>query len=57
MRNSLETYLEQLGHSLQLLPEEQRAAELKFSRATEYLGDVGAHPQDPSLKPPLPDNL
>ena len=34
-----------------------RAAELKFSRATEYLGDVGATPQDPSLKPPLPDNL
>ncbi len=34
-----------------------RAAELKFSRSTEYLGDVGAHPQDPSLKPPLADNL
>lgn len=34
-----------------------RAAELKFSRATEYLGDVGATPQDPALKPPLPDNL
>jgi hypothetical protein len=34
-----------------------RAAELKFSRATEYLGDVGATPQDPSLKPPLPQNL
>ncbi len=34
-----------------------RAAELKFSRATEYLGDVGAHPQDPALKPPLPENL
>ncbi len=34
-----------------------RAAELKFSRSTEYLGDVGATPQDPSLKPPLPDNL
>ncbi len=34
-----------------------RAAELKFSRTTEYLGDVGATPQDPSLKPPLPDNL
>jgi hypothetical protein len=34
-----------------------RAANLKFSRETEYLGDVGAHPQDPSLKPPLPDNL
>lgn len=32
-----------------------RAAELKFSRATEYLGDVGATPQDPSLRPPLPD--
>ena len=34
-----------------------RAAELKFSRTTEYLGDVGATPQDPALKPPLPDNL
>jgi hypothetical protein len=34
-----------------------RAADLKFSRATEYLGDVGAHPQDPALKPPLPENL
>jgi hypothetical protein len=34
-----------------------RAAELKFSRSTEYLGDVGATPQDPALKPPLADNL
>jgi hypothetical protein len=34
-----------------------RAAELKFGRETQYLGDVGAHPQDPSLKPPLPENL
>jgi len=34
-----------------------RAAELKFSRETEYLGDVGATPHDPSLKPPLPDTL
>ena len=34
-----------------------RAAELKFSRETEYLGDVGATPQDPSLQPPLPENL
>ncbi|HTV75367.1 MAG TPA: DUF4912 domain-containing protein [Candidatus Baltobacteraceae bacterium] len=34
-----------------------RAAELKFSRETQYLGDVGAHPQDPSLKAPLPQNL
>ena len=34
-----------------------RGANLKFSRETEYLGDVGAHPQDPSLEPPLPENL
>jgi uncharacterized protein len=34
-----------------------RAANLKFSRETEYLGDVGAHPQDPSLQQPLPENL
>jgi uncharacterized protein len=37
--------------------DDARAASLKFSRATEYLGDVGAHPQDPALKPPLPENL
>ena len=36
---------------------EARAADLKFSRKTEYLGDVGAHPQDPSLKAPLPENV
>jgi hypothetical protein len=30
-----------------------RAAELKFGRSTEYHGDVGVHPQDPRLKPPL----
>jgi hypothetical protein len=34
-----------------------RAADLKFSRETEYLGNVGAHPQDPSLKAPLVENL
>jgi len=34
-----------------------RAAELKFSRATDYLGDVGVTPPDPALKPPLADNL
>ncbi|HTR40680.1 MAG TPA: DUF4912 domain-containing protein [Pseudomonadales bacterium] len=34
-----------------------RAADLKFSRQTQYLGEVGVHPQDPSLKAPLPDNI
>ena len=34
-----------------------RAANLKFNRGSEYLGDVGVHPQDPALKPPLPENL
>ncbi len=34
-----------------------RAADLQFSRATDYSGDVGAHPQDPSLKAPAADNL
>jgi len=34
-----------------------RSADLKFSRETRYLGEVGAHPQDPSLKAPLSDNL
>ena len=34
-----------------------RAADLKFSRETQYLGHVGAHPQDPALKTPLPENL
>jgi hypothetical protein len=34
-----------------------RAAELKFSRNTEYRGEVGAHPQDPQLKPPLVANV
>ncbi|HEY3761124.1 MAG TPA: DUF4912 domain-containing protein [Verrucomicrobiae bacterium] len=34
-----------------------RAAELKFSRDTQYRGEVGKHPQDPSLRPPLPENV
>jgi hypothetical protein len=34
-----------------------RAAELKFSRGTEYRGDVGAHPQDPSLQPLMAENF
>lgn len=33
-----------------------RAAELKFSRTTEYRGDVGVQPQDLKLKPP-PENV
>jgi hypothetical protein len=33
--------------------EETRQARLKFSRGTKYDGEVGAHPQDKKLKPPL----
>jgi uncharacterized protein len=36
---------------------EARAAELKFSRATEFRGEIGEHPQDPTLKPPSVENL
>jgi len=36
---------------------EARAANLKFRRETEYIGDVGAHPQDPALKPPSAENV
>lgn len=36
---------------------DSRAAELNFSRATDYHGDVGAHPQDPAMKPPLVQNV
>jgi uncharacterized protein len=32
---------------------ETRRAHLKFSRETVYRGEVGAHPQDKQLKPPL----
>jgi hypothetical protein len=34
-----------------------RAADLKFSRETTYLGEVGAHPQDPALKSPSAENI
>jgi len=34
-----------------------RAADLKFSRNTEYRGDVAAHPQDPSLRPMAAENF
>jgi hypothetical protein len=33
--------------------EETREARLKFSRKTGYTGDVGAHPQDKRLRPPV----
>jgi uncharacterized protein len=33
--------------------EETRQARLKFGRSTAYQGDVGAHPQDKRLQPPL----
>jgi hypothetical protein len=34
-----------------------RAAELKFSRSTDYRGDTGGHPHDPKLKPPFAANV
>lgn len=37
--------------------QEARAAKLAFSRHTEYQGEVGAHPQEPTLKPPSPQHL
>ncbi len=36
---------------------DSRSAELKFSRQTQYRGDVGKHPQDPKLKTPLAANV
>jgi hypothetical protein len=36
---------------------DSRSAELNFSRGTQYHGEVHAHPQDPSLKPPLSANV
>lgn len=36
---------------------DSRQARLKFSRATQYTGSVGAHPQDTTLKPPGPQAL
>jgi hypothetical protein len=35
---------------------ETRIALLRFMRETDYEGDVGAHPQDPSLKSPGPEH-
>lgn len=36
---------------------EQRSAALQFSRSTEFGGEVGHHPQDSRLKPPVPSSL
>ena len=33
--------------------EETRSADLRFHRGTSYQGDVGAHPQDKNLRPPV----
>ena len=37
--------------------DDTRRAALQFKRATEYRGEVGRHPQDPQLKPPLAANV
>lgn len=34
---------------------EERSAAVTFSRETQFVGEVGAHPQDPSLHPPAGD--
>ena len=36
---------------------EARHADLKFTRATNLVGEVGQHPQDPALKTPTPENM
>ncbi len=36
---------------------DSRRAELRFSRATQYRGEVGAHPQDAKLKAPRAENV
>lgn len=36
---------------------DSRRAELKFSRATQYRGEVGQHPQDKALKAPRVENV
>lgn len=35
---------------------DSRAARVEFRRSTQLQGEVGTHPQDPALKPPLPEN-
>ena len=36
---------------------DSRSAELRFSRGTQYRGDVGKHPQDPKLKRPVAESV
>ena len=36
---------------------DRRTAELEFYRGTRYRGEVGAHPREPGLKPPHPENV
>lgn len=36
---------------------DSRSAELKFSRQTKFGGEVGTHPQDPSLRPPKVEHV
>jgi hypothetical protein len=36
---------------------DSRRAELKFSRATQYRGEVGQHPQDKALRTPRAENV
>lgn len=37
--------------------DDTRIADLAFSRSTHYSGEVGAHPQDASLKPPRAEHV
>jgi hypothetical protein len=36
---------------------DERVAELKFTRSTNVRGEIHAHPQDANLKPPVAENL
>ena len=36
---------------------DSRSADLKFSRSTQYRGEVGEHPQEPELKTPAADHV
>jgi uncharacterized protein len=36
---------------------DSRSAALEFGRSTQYRGEVQAHPQDPTMKPPRPEHV